>query len=254
MIRRNDGGDWLIIDQIEHARLAGEIAAAWGGTSVARPTVAAGLIWGVTHHDDGWADWDAQPRLDPANGLPRGFREMRMSDSTAIWSNSIAACSVEPLAGIGVSRHFCFLAEQAKRTRIDPDDVQSAERFVAEQAWVQQRLAASLNPASNNASREEACRIAFRTVQFFDQLSLWICCAEESEPHRQTTADRIDIAFIPATPKRIRVEPFPLRSGPLRVEATARRVTARAYSNDDDFRSALAAAPNEQLEWTFVAA
>jgi hypothetical protein len=30
MIRRDDGGDWIIIEQIKHANLAAEIARAWG--------------------------------------------------------------------------------------------------------------------------------------------------------------------------------------------------------------------------------
>ena len=46
------------------------------------------ILRGVAHHDDGWAEWDAAPRVNPANGMPRSFLEMRMRDSTAIWTRA----------------------------------------------------------------------------------------------------------------------------------------------------------------------
>ena len=36
MIRRDDGGDWLLIDQIQHARLAADIARGWATSGSSR--------------------------------------------------------------------------------------------------------------------------------------------------------------------------------------------------------------------------
>ena len=140
MIRRDDRGDWLVIAQVEHARLAGELARVWGNERVASLAAFPTLVWGIEHHDDGWREWDDAPRINPATGFPRSFLEMRMRDSTAIWTRSIAVCSSDPLAGIAVSRHFCYLAEQVLSSgRADADDRESIDRFLQEQAAGQGR-------------------------------------------------------------------------------------------------------------------
>jgi hypothetical protein len=92
MIRREHGRDWLLISQVEHARLAGELAEAWnfnGGRMVA---VRDELVQAVRQHDEGWAVWELSPTVDPETGRPRDFTEMPMPTATGIWSRSIAYC------------------------------------------------------------------------------------------------------------------------------------------------------------------
>ena len=72
MIRRDDGDDWIIIEQIKHANLAAAIVRAWGNERVeplglSHPSGLA-LYQAVSHHDDGWSEWDWAPRLDPRTG------------------------------------------------------------------------------------------------------------------------------------------------------------------------------------------
>ena len=57
MIRRDDGGDWLLIDQIQHARLAAEIARAWGNDRfkpLTRDIPAAVAARGDERPDEDW--------------------------------------------------------------------------------------------------------------------------------------------------------------------------------------------------------
>src|SRR5579862_8870095 len=142
MIRRDDGEHWLLIDQQEHAHLAAEVAAVWcadASTTNGVPQWVRDQIWlAVARHDDGWAVWDQAPRVDPATGVPRDFMEMRMADSTEIWSRSIEGCATHPLSAYAVSRHFCYLAEQVRDgRRSDLDDLQAVDRFLQEQVAVQ---------------------------------------------------------------------------------------------------------------------
>jgi hypothetical protein len=255
MIRRDDRGDWLIIEQVEHARLAGELARVWGDERGGMFALFPKLMGGVSHHDDGWSAWDQAPRLNPETGIPRSFLEMRMRDSTAIWTRSIAVCSADPLAGIAVSRHFCHLAEQARNgDRADAEDREFIDRFLGEQSVVQTRLADEVGEngagAETNEDREKTFDLAFRTVQFFDRVSLWLCCAQRHQPEQFVATLGEGVKFIPKNPSHIAIEPYPLRVNSLRLDVPARRLAARRYANDADLQTALHAASTERLTWT----
>jgi hypothetical protein len=255
MIRRDDHGDWLIIAQIEHARLAGELARVWGNDRVASLTATPALLRGVEHHDDGWQEWDDAPRLNPATGCPRSFMEMRMRDSTAIWTRSIVLCAADPLAGIAVSRHFCHLADQVQNSgRADADDRESIDRFLREQSTVQTNLAAaahsSKSAAGTNGEIENSFDLGFRTVRFFDLVSLWLCCAERHQPEQLIAPLGETVQLVPKNPVQIVIEPYPLCVDSLRLETPARRLAGRRYASDAELQAALRAAPIEVLGWT----
>jgi hypothetical protein len=255
MIRRDDHGDWLIIAQIEHARLAGELARVWGNGRLASLAATPALLRGVEHHDDGWREWDNAPRLNPATGFPRSFMEMRMRDSTAIWTRSIALCALDPLAGIAVSRHFCHLADQVHNSgRADADDRDSIERFLREQSTVQTDLAAVAHSTESAAGRngdiEKSFELGFRAVRFFDLVSLWLCCAERHQPEPFVTPAGETVQLTPKDPTHIVVEPYPLCVDSLRLQTPARRLAGRRYASDAELQAALRAAPTEVLAWT----
>jgi hypothetical protein len=254
MIRRDDREDWLIIDQIEHARLAGELARVWGDERSGLFALFPKLVWGVSHHDDGWSAWDAAPRLHPKTGFPRSFLEMRMRDSTAIWTRSIAVCSADPLAAVAVSRHFCHLAGQVRDSgRADADDLESIDRFLHEQSVVQLGLAdearATGAGAEANGNLEKSFDLGCRTVQFFDRVSLWLCCAPRQQPEQFAAPLGETVRLIPNNPAQIAVEPYPLCVDSLLLETPARRIAARRYANDAELQTALRAAPTERLSW-----
>jgi uncharacterized protein DUF3891 len=253
LIRRDDQSDWLIIPQIEHARIAGELARAWGNERSASFDSYPGLLFGVEHHDDGWRDWDAAPRINPATGMPRSFMEMRMRDSTAIWTESIAICSTEPLAGIAVSRHFCYLAEQVRNGgRADADDFNSVEQFLLEQKEVETSLAqqADAEFSSQREKLEGAFDLGFRAVRFFDAVSLWLCCTERREPAGIRTPTGESIRLVPKRLLQIAIDPYPFGVTTLKVAAPARRIAARKYENDAEFQAAFSTAPIELLTWS----
>src|SRR5690242_18324673 len=94
MIRRLEqhpdrGDSWLLIPQIEHARLAGRLAENWGAAPFGTLPARDELIVAVEHHDDGWADWDRRPAVDAERGTPIEFTEMPLADALGIWRQSI---------------------------------------------------------------------------------------------------------------------------------------------------------------------
>jgi hypothetical protein len=185
MIRREmkfaDGKvQWLLVSQVEHARISGLLARHWG-TNELSPYEFEGLrlpaevtqeiIAAVTHHDDGWGRWEATPGLDPERGRPYTFiNELPLEESLAIWDDSIAAArQFGPLAGWMVASHFFELlhgsdhADDSRTKWLEQTDKQRAE-------WLQQWQQAGQLPTPGIAER------ALRLLQACDVLSLWLFC------------------------------------------------------------------------------
>lgn len=95
MIRRETPDGWLLISQVDHARLAGDLAAAWGNDRVPGLPLEEWLIPAIRDHDEGWRSWEAAPTLNDG-GVPRQFTEMPAAEAAAIWTASIDLCASGP--------------------------------------------------------------------------------------------------------------------------------------------------------------
>ncbi|MEM8944283.1 MAG: DUF3891 family protein [Planctomycetota bacterium] len=160
---------WLLISQIEHARLCGVLAESCL-TSVDQ-SLHRELLQAAVHHDDGWSTWDARPKVDPDEGRPYSFRELPVADSLSIWKHSIdAAARYGLLSGWLVARHFLALLEKSESIK---DAVVSAWRDEVE-AWCSKRLAAwqKTDPARNTVALAGE---GLAWLQLFDMMSLWLC-------------------------------------------------------------------------------
>jgi hypothetical protein len=247
MIRRDAPDGWLLISQVEHARIAAEIAQAWGNVRTAPLPCRDELVAAVRHHDDGWSEWEAAPTRDPVTGRPRDFLEMPMPDSTAIWTRSIDACaSLSLWCGLWVSRHFYRLAEQAQQHRTDEEDHEAASAFLQQQGdrqidW-RHKLVAAYTPELEVAG--------FQWLRFFDLFSLWLCCAERTVPDTLCVSGVPPLRVCPLGPAHVGLSPFPLRTGRTTLSVSASMLTRREYASDEELRSTISRAPTSALSWT----
>lgn len=142
---------WLLISQVDHAHLSGQLAAAWGAAPF---TVLEGreqLLPAIYHHDDGWADWEKRPSVDADTGRPIDFLEMPLDAALAIWRSSILAASRHgPLAGYVVSGHFAQLLAGSQRLQ---ENAQLTE--VVAQWWSPEEIA--------ETARQDTARAALRS-------------------------------------------------------------------------------------------
>jgi hypothetical protein len=66
-----DTGYWLVT-HVDHANLAGDFAARWGNGLFRSPEPRAPVLKGISRHDDGWRERDAQPQIT-RQGKPSAF-------------------------------------------------------------------------------------------------------------------------------------------------------------------------------------
>lgn len=254
MIRRDLPADsdqparWVLIRQIDHARLAGKLAEQWGAGQFAPIEPRQQLLWAIDHHDDGWHDWDNAPDVDPANGRPRAFTEMPVDDQLTIWSASIdEAARAGELEGYLVAGHFCSLARRAAAWRSEEPDWPRAETFLTDYEsrmidWLatwQRR-----DPATHTTALAER---ALAQLQFFDLLSLWFCCAEATEPDQVATPGGLELTLVPGDPGHVGLSPWPLLVDAANIEVAGRVIPAARYPS----RQELAATVSENvvLRW-----
>ena len=256
MIRRDDKGDWLLISQVEHARIAAELAAVWGNDNVPALPVAEWLVPAIHHHDDGWNVWEQSPTVDPATSKPRDFTEMPMSVATSIWSASIEACAnTGTLGGVWVSKHFCWLAERAQESRKDePAELTPIQEFLQTQADDQARWKQLAAVSFEQHELDALIEAGFRYVQFFDRISLWLCCAQRSEPFEIDNPGGGKISLTPLDSNRFTIDPWPLSVDVMSLAVDARRIPARDYASDAELHGAISAASPEFLTWELSAA
>lgn len=161
MIRRDvtlDDGrpGWALVSQVEHARIAMEMARAWSDQVAPLPEGGEEFIAAVYHHDDGWIAWELRPTVH--DGMPRDFMEMPLDESLAIWRRSIAVAHNDgPLAGYAVSRHFATLCGHSHDEK--PHDAtwrHLAEEFLEEQADLEQDWKREISALRQCGSRREA--------------------------------------------------------------------------------------------------
>ena len=255
MIRRDDGNDWLLIQQVDHAHLAADIAAVWGNDEVSPLPLSPLLLPTIRHHDDGWRVWSESPRIDPKTGWPRNFTEMPMPVATALWRDSITQCAERsPLAGVWVSRHFCWLAENARQHRDEEkDEVAAIDAFLANQAHWQFEWQELLTTEFDTAEFEPLAEIGYRYLQFFDSVSLWLCC-DTADLFQSDIPATKGIRFANNDSQTIHIDPFPLSVDRLELSAVAKRIVAKRYRDDEELLEAIRGAEGEPLNWTIVRA
>jgi hypothetical protein len=249
MIRRelaaSDGvsAAWVLISQIDHAHLAGQLAEHWGAGGFAAVEPRDQLLWAIYHHDDGWLEWDRSPGVNSETGVPRQFTEMEPAETLAIWTKSIdAAAARGPLEGYLVAGHFCRLGRRGTAGKESDPAWQPFVRFLDDyearsREWLARWQAAS--PANTQA----VALHALDALQFFDTFSLWFCCSESTEREVVETPSGVDLALSPRGPFQIRLSPWPLTVAETELTAPGRLIPAGHY----DSREALVAAPSEPI-------
>ncbi len=254
MIRRDsrqpDGSPgWILIPQISHAHLSGDLADRWLFDLVDDDFVHS-LRYAARHHDDGWAAWDERPGLD-SDGVPVKFDQMRLADSLSIWERSIELSTIHaPLAGYLVAGHFCRLLHRFTAWQENPATASQGTDFLSMQAAKMAAQLAAWQFADQPHRPPELPELGVSLVQMFDAISLWFCCAERTDSCEAKLPEGRSWTFSPVGPNQVTVDPWPLDQPTLTLTAAGRSVARARYRTTDELLSAV----GEQIElgWQLV--
>ena len=253
MIRRemNDAAGspiWLLISQMDHAKLAADLAHAWHVPLVDEPEAERQLLATIEHHDDGWREWETSLKADAVSGRPLQFTEMPLADSLEIWQRSIDECrAFGELAGWLVAGHFEALLRHSNAWQKTTHPASAAaQAFLARNDAARMEWQAAWQ--ARHPGQSSLPDRALKWLQFFDYFSLWLCCAERQGVDRLTGVDREQVVF-EANGAEIALVDWPFQVAPLRLSIAGREVTRQSYT-DETLQTAYENGPRHTLHWT----
>ncbi len=173
----------FVIEQIDHGRMAGQFAEAFGN-AVFKPLVPRELMnYVVAHHDEGWAAVDALREQSPATGLPHHLTQtplpylVQTSKASPDFNETYHAfCGLlSSMHTYGLFNGRYGMSDFIFIDKIAPENKQAVVDMLSGELQRMDRLKYELSKKTESASwvENEALMNNYKLLQFFDTLSLY---------------------------------------------------------------------------------
>ena len=267
MLRMESETGWWLITHPDHARLAGEFAAAWGNVQFRQPVPRERVLKGIACHDDGRAVRDARPSITRQGkpsafsielvGKYSAFEEIDIADYLAVRDRAVRIIAEQdPYAGLLISMHtYNLLTAHADRSTIAPDGLALLDAFLERQRAYQSDLRAQIDADPILTPREKSEQTIlehFRLLQACDNLSLLTCVAFMSPTHLLhplplNNGDNSEVLVSPVSPRHFRLAPWPFAEPEMTFTFPARHVEGKIFPSSQALEDAFLATPVQQL-------
>jgi Protein of unknown function (DUF3891) len=270
MLRMESKSGWWLITHPDHARLAGEFAAAWGNARFRKPEPRGCVLKGIACHDDGWAARDEHPsvtRLGKPSafstelvGKYSAFEEIDLEEYLAVRERAVRMIAEEDsYAGLLISMHtYSLLSAHADRSTIAPEGLARLDAFLDRQRAYQGELHEAIAANTSLTAKEKAEETIvehFRLLQACDNLSLLACVAFASPAHllhplplNGGGASKVEV--LPVGPRHFRLEPWPFAKPEVSFAFPARHVEGKFFADSESLDVAFHATAVQQLTVT----
>jgi hypothetical protein len=282
------GGALRLVQQVEHGRIAGELAAAWGNAAFAVPTPSGSVRTAAARHDEGWRAWDARVLFHELERRPLHFTEIDAGEHIRLYRQGVERVSLADVyAGVLVGMHWTGLYRgrwsapgAATRVGRSEEDRRLQDGVVAEEErrWID---------AKHQAWTEQQPRALFETelwhnyelLQLWDLLSLYLAVTPPDEqgpgsgpvpwgPQLREVEHPVEDVLLPAvgtrpgghrtalaaavrSPGEVTLSPFPF-AGPLEVQVEETVLPDRAWTHAE-VAERVRTTPAEATTWRLVA-
>lgn len=264
MIRRRSNGQFLLITQVEHARLSGLLAGHFGNHAFAPPDPASETVAATTRHDCGWPLHDDHPTLNKA-GEPTDVFETPIDVALPVWAaaGEVAADQAD-YTRLLISLHVLGLSAYAASKPHTPQEVFAINQFQHREVERQEQLRRRLGLRTDlplqyglarlgTDAREDQLRRNLELLQAADRISLALLCSDI--PFDTVPGVIARPGDPPATLKlwrngslSVRVEPWPFDVERLNFSVSCRALPAEPFAGTEAFRRAYAAAAQRTME------
>jgi len=257
MIIQEQGDHLILIRQTDHAVLAGYFAREIGNDNFVRPEPLDSFQLAAAEHDNGWNEWEMQPRIDPVTFLPYSFMSVPTAEHMDLYQRGIErVVKVDRYAGLLVSMHCAGLYDKTRATMpgfsakyVKSQEAPLVSDFLQRLRLQQLRLKVDLrgDPMTKSFADEKWLQANSQRLEALDRLSLYFCLGPvEAATIDGVPADyrgmEVDWDLEPEGSNAATLEPYPFRRDPLEISILARRIPKRRYADDLDLQKALALA------------
>ena len=267
MLRMESETGWWLITHPDHARLAGEFAAAWGNALFRRPEPRARVLHAIAAHDDGWTERDAHPSITREGkpsafstelvGKYSAFEEIDLADYLAVRERAVRVIAEQDAyAGMLVALHtHNLLTAHADRSTIAAEQLPLLDEFLETQREYRELLISCIQRDLNltpDQKTPQAIREKFCLLQACDNLSLLTCVAFDSSadllhPLAMNDGRSAEVHVLPMGTRHFRLEPWPFAEQELTFHFPARHVTGKGFSSSTELESAYHGTTSQML-------
>jgi hypothetical protein len=258
MIIQEQGDHLILIRQTDHAVLSGYFAREAGNEIFVRPEPRESFQLAATEHDNGWNEWELQPRIDSVTFLPYTFMSLPTQEHIDLYQRGIErVVKVDRYAGLLVSMHCAGLYDRTRATMpgfsakyVKAQEAPVVNDFLQRLRLQQLRLKVDLrgDPATKDFADEKRLQANAQRLEALDRLSLYFCLGPmEAATIDAVPADyrgtEVDWDLQPDGINGATLQPYPFRRDPLEISILARRIPKRRYADDLELQKVLALAP-----------
>jgi Protein of unknown function (DUF3891) len=260
IIRGEQDGKCILVNQTDHSQLVGQLASHWGNAKFEPPSPYESVVRAAIFHDYGWLPYETAPGADSKTGKPYSFLQVGLQKSqleayrwVIDWMNNI-----DPYAALIISMHRTGLWRgrygaieypTAFNLNNPPPEV---AKFIGENESWQEMHKKSLETTNLRGN--------YRLMQVWDLLGLYFCCQEVSDdyispvPLSYSTKDHdgARMTMKPENRTRITFSPYPFDVRPLKIQLRVKSLPAARFNNDEDFRKGYFQARNDWIEFELV--
>lgn len=218
MIVRKDNDRLWLIYQTDHALLSGILASHWGNEAFPPPAARDRTVQAITQHDDGWLEWEAEPKVNRRTDRPFSFTEMPYNEALTIWYRGPKLTGErDPYFGLLTSRHGTYLFTNRLDHADDPPEVKDRiRRYLEDMETLRERLRDRLRRIEPETCEELLANEdrSYALLRFCDDLSLRFCTRPlESgtllNAPRKTVEDSLTLELKPLDNRSLTVRPWP---------------------------------------------
>lgn len=256
IVRDMPDGRVLCIHQTSHALMAAEFCRYWGNRDFAAPHPYAATMLAISQHDNGWLEWELQPKLR-GDGYPMDFiHDDDPSAKVQLWRRGVnRAYEQHPYAAVLIGRHAAMLYESGDQNLL-PDELRAhIADFLADQ---QMLLALVRHEFTANATMLAALTDSVvdantRLLQFGDNASLQVIMPwgtprliANCPVDNAGTRVAIQMAYDDTT---ITFDPWPYAVDAFEVNIHGRLLSQRYFPDQATYHAALLEAPYHIQSW-----
>jgi hypothetical protein len=259
MVNEISDDEVLLVLQVDHSRVAGQLAAAWGNEGFDPLSPYESMVLAAHEHDAGWWQWEAKPTLNAKN-QPLDYigSALYLGDVWLDFYRDVVDRVVreDPYAGYMVSMHGDGLLTAGMGIVPSLPDLSSRSEiaaFVQEQKDYRTGLLPKLRADKELApyATDDHIWTNYRMMEVFDQLAQFICNRYPFNGTRRTNGPSNTLSGL-AIPTRAGepdttlsidvideqnaiVTPYPFAFDPVVISFTARVLPKKVYPDRSAF-------------------
>ena len=256
MVCGYDDARVLLVMQVDHSRLAGELAAHWGNDEFASLKPYTSMVQAVQEHDSGWWGWEIKPTLN-SQGYPPDYLERIDEEWLGFQGQGVDRMAErDPYAGIIVSMHISGLLSKGMGLFPYMPDFSAdphVKKFLGEQEILREQLLQDLRSSDceQDEINEDYLWNNFKLMEVYDQMAQFVCNRHpfNSDKRKNGPTHRLSNAPVPVAvgQEDVRitvdvqdetsavVQPYPFDLDPLVLTFPGRLVPKGPYASNEDF-------------------